>query len=136
MGRFAHPSSRYLALFDAAQPKFSADEVEFDITLDDDELTVALPSADGEIPREAVEAAREILAQLGELDALATAFLFELPGWPYGRDARLWLLLVQPDNVRFCYAQASVNDEQVVGFARQGGEWTLIGHDSRFRAKG
>jgi hypothetical protein len=45
-------------------------------------------------------------------------------------------LLVQSDNVRFCYAQESVNDEQVIGFSRDGDDWVLRGPDPRFRGEG
>lgn len=104
------------------------------IALDDgDELSVHLSAIDGEAEVDAIAAARSALAQLKDLDARATGYLFDLPNWPHGDDARLWLLIVQHDNVRLCYSQVGVNDEQAIGFTLANGEWVLQGHDPRHR---
>lgn len=130
---FRQPSSHYLELFDAAQPKLYEAEAEFTLDLDEDELILSLPLVGRVIRPDALDAARSIMSQLAELDAAACAFLFALPGWPYGNDAYLWLLMVEDDNVRFCYHQHSVNDEQVVGFRREENRWHMIGIDRRWR---
>jgi hypothetical protein len=134
--RLAHPSSHYRALFDAAPAKFYPREAEFEIDLDGEALTISVPASERMADAAALDAARSVLAQLGELDGQAFAHLQALPGWPYGADAGLWLLLVQPDNVRFCYAQDEVNDEQVIGFASEGAGWVLRGIDPRARGTG
>ncbi|MES2444357.1 MAG: hypothetical protein V4574_16135 [Pseudomonadota bacterium] len=127
----------YRALFDVAPIRFYPGEAEIEIALDGEGLAVSLEAWDGEADAAAMEAARSVLSQLAELDAQASGYLFAIPGWPYGEDARLWLLLVQSDNVRFCYAQNEVNDEQVIGFSRQGADgWRLQGPDPRRRGKG
>ena len=131
--RLAHPSAHYLALFEAAPIRFYPNEAEIEVALDSDPLTLSLPAEDRVADPDAMAAARSVMARIAELDALASGYLFASPGWPYGDDARLWLLLVQPDNVRFCYAQNSVNDEQVIGFAREGDDWVLTGPDPRRR---
>jgi len=132
---FGRPSSYHLALFDAAQPKLYNAKAEFILDLDgDDEMILSLPLAGKVVQPDALEAARSILSQLAELDAAACAFLLTLPNWPYGDDANLWLLIVEGDNARFCYHPWNVNDEQVVGFRRQGDRWHLIGMDPRCRA--
>lgn len=123
----------YRAIFDAAVPRYYPGEAEFEIVRKGEELTPSLPAEDGAAHPEAMEAARSMLACLDALDARASAYLQALPGWPYGDDMLLWLLLIQPDNVRFCYRQASVNDEQVIAFVRDGDDWTLTGPDPRFR---
>lgn len=134
--RLAQPGAYYVALFDAASPRLYPGEAEFTLDLDGEELTITVPRDDeGEPDGAAREAARSVLAQLGDLDRQAATFLFSLEGWPYREDALLWLLLVERDNVRFCYRQESVNDEQVVGFRREEAGWTLIGMDPRFRGK-
>ena len=133
--RFTHSTSRYAELFDLAVPRFYPREAEIVIDLDGEELTISLPVADGEPDGEASATARSVLLELGELDRQAAAFLFALDGWPYGEDALLWLLLVERDNVRFCYRQEAVNDEQVVGFRRDEAGWRLIGIDPRFRGQ-
>jgi hypothetical protein len=107
-----------------------------EIELDGDDLTISLPAQEGVADPTAMAAARSVISQLAELDTQASAYLFALPQWRYGDDAGLWLLLVQSDNVRFCYAQSSVNDEQVVGFTRRGDAWILQGRDPRFRGEG
>jgi len=133
--RFARPASYYLTLFDAAQPTQDETKVEFALDLDEGETLLSLPLAGEAAQPEALRAARSILSQLAELDAAARTFLFARPGWPYGDDACLWLLIVEGDNARLCYHQESVNDEQVVGFRRKGDLWHLIGMDPRWRGK-
>ena len=81
---FGRPSSCYLALFDAAQPKLFNGEAEFTLDLDEDEMTLSLPLAGKVVQPDALEAARSILSQLAELDAAACALLFALPHKPYG----------------------------------------------------
>lgn len=128
--------SDYLAAFDATSSKPYPGEAEYEIERDGEELTLSLPASDDAVDSAAIDAARSLLPHLDALDAQATAYLRATPGWPYGDDALLWLLIVEPDNVRFCYRQASVNDEQVIGFARSAGGWTLTGPDPRFRGNG
>lgn len=134
--RLAHPDDHYLASFNTAVVRLHPGEAELDIDLDDDEeLTIVLPLSNGQADEEAKLTDRSALARLSELDREAVGFLRSLEGWPYEDDALLWLLIVERDNVRLCYHQASVNDEQVVGFRFGGAEWALIGMDPRFRRK-
>ncbi|MCW3836793.1 hypothetical protein ACFQ1E_12050 [Sphingomonas canadensis] len=127
----------YPAQFDAASPRFYPGEAEFDIERAEGVLTLSLPVADDAPLPDAVDAARSLLGGLDALDGEARAWLRAQPGWPYGDDALLWLVLVEGERARFCYRQESVNDEQVIGFARvgggQGGDWRLTGPDPRHR---
>ena len=77
--------------------------------------------------------ARAILKYLWDLDDRAFAFLSSLEGWPYGDDTLLWQVIIDESSIRLCYSQSAVNDEQVVGFERDGEGWNMIGHDPRFR---
>lgn len=124
----------YLAQFEAAAPRRFNREIEYEIERGGEELAISLPIEDGQAPAAAIASARSVLAELDALDGAAKAYLFDLPGWPHGDDADLWLLLVRPGDVRLCYAQSSVNDEQVVGFSHTDDGWTLAGLDSRLRA--
>ena len=77
--------------------------------------------------------ARDVLASLWQLDDAAFEFLTSLEKWPYGDDATLWQVIEDETSIRLCYMQSTVNDEQVVGFVRNGNEWQLQGFDPRFR---
>lgn len=133
----------YVARFDAAVPKFFGREAEYEIQRDGEPLTLSLPKSESDdfdaedtADPESLDAARSLLAQLDALDRQAKDWLIATPGWQYGDDVHLWLLLVQPDNIRFCYNQWSVNDEQVIGFTRDADDWALQGPDPRFRGEG
>ena len=131
--RLDAPGSHYVDLFDAAGFRLYPGEAEATFLVHGDELTVALPVEDGAPEPASVEAARAVLAVLPELHDQAVAYLLGLPGWPYGDDLLLWIVLVQPDNVRLCFRQESVNDEQVIGFRREADGWAFTGPDPRQR---
>lgn len=124
----------YLAAFDAATPRFYPDEAEYELERGGWSLTLSLPVIDGAVVPAAIDSVHSLLPRIDALDREATAWLCAQPGWPYGDDAMLWLVLVEPENVRFCYRQEAVNDEQVLGFRREGDSWVLTGPDPRFRA--
>lgn len=94
------------------------------------ELVFAYPSALPDARNRVKARLRDLLA----LDDEAFAFLSAQPGWAYGEDAVLWLVIEDRDTLRLCYQQERVNDEQVVGFERRGDGWALAGFDPRWRA--
>lgn len=124
----------YRAAFDAATPRFYPGEAEYELEREGWSLTLSLPAIDGEVVPGAIAAAHSLLPRISALDREATTWLRAQPGWPYGDDSVLWLILVEQGNVRFCYRQETVNDEQVIGFRREGDDWVLTGPDPRFRA--
>ncbi len=132
----SHPSPHFSALFDAAEAKVYDAEAEITLAVGDGALTISIPAIGGVLDSAAFGVARSVLSQVAELDAQASSHLMELPEWAYGGDLVLWLLIVQDDNVRFCYQQTGVNDEQVVGFTLDDGIWVLRGSDPRFRGEG
>lgn len=131
--RLDAPGPHYVDLFDAAEIRLYGKEAEFTFPAAGDELTLTLPVDDGAPEPASVEAARSALARLPALNAEAAAWLRASPGWPYGDDILLWLILVEHDNVRLCFRQERVNDEQVIGFRREADSWLFTGPDPRFR---
>ena len=120
-------------MYDVGEPTLSLDEVEFEIDFRDDLLSLSLPRVGDEAEPCALIAARSILRHLDALEREAVGFLRSLPSWPYGDDARLWLVIVRANDARFCFQQRAVNDEQVVGFVADDGGWQLMGLDPRWR---
>jgi hypothetical protein len=127
-------ASNHRAVFERAKPQFFDGEAEYRIERNGEELLLSLPVVGGAILPTALDNAKSVLDNIDALDEQAQRFLKHQPGWPHRDDVALWLLIVEAGNVRFCYQQSGVNDEQVVGFVLGRDEWAMTGHDPRFRS--
>ncbi|NEX93809.1 hypothetical protein [Caulobacter sp. 17J65-9] len=109
-----HPSSAFLERFESAPLRIDADDAIAEIEVGEHQFEVALPSDGRTVRAELLAVAREVLAQIVDLDAIA---MREVDGTE--QDGALFVLdILSVDEVDLRYSAAAWNSDWCEMFRR------------------